>query len=91
MPRSDSCICIYKHVFVYTTPQECLKDKRQSLVDKANRLQCQFDAETEALSRKQAWYKANQDSITRESEANYTAFCNDSLFRIHILEQRLNM
>ena len=71
--------------------QECLKDKRQSLVDKANRLQTQFDTETETLSRKQAWYKANQSSITRDTEADYTAFCNDTLFRIHILEQRLNM
>ena len=60
-------------------------------MDKANRIQAQFDSEAEVLSRKQAWYKANQGSITRDSEADYTAFCNDALFRIHILEQRLNM
>lgn len=71
--------------------QECLRDKRQSLVEKANIIQARFDAETEALSRKQAWYKANQGSVTRDSEADYIAYCKEALFRIHILEQRLNM
>lgn len=70
--------------------KECLKDKRQSLVEKAHIIQARFDAETEALSRKQAWYKANQGSLTRDSEADYIAYCNEALFRIHILEQRLN-
>ena len=60
-------------------------------MEKANRLQAQFDSMTEELSRKQAWYKANQTSITRETEADYIADCNDALFKIHILEQRLNM
>ena len=71
--------------------QECLKDKRESLVEKANRMQAQFDTLTEELSRKQAWYKANQSSITRDSESDYIADCNEALFKIHILEQRLNM
>ena len=49
-----------------------------------------FERETEDLQRKQAWYKANQGSLTREKEAEYITYCNDAMFRIHILEQRLN-
>ncbi len=56
----------------------------------ANIIQRRFERETEDLQSKQAWYKANQGSLTREDEAEYISHCNEALFRIHILEQRLN-
>lgn len=70
--------------------QDCLKDLRMRLVDMANIIQGRFEHETEELQRKQAWYKANQSSLTREKEAGYISQCNEAMFRIHILEQRLN-
>lgn len=56
----------------------------------ANIIQHRFEQETEELQKKQAWYKAKQGSLTKEEEKDYIDFCNDAMFRIHILEQRLN-
>ena len=46
--------------------------------------------ETEELQQKQVWYKQNQQSLTREKEAEYISYCSAAMFRIHILEHRLN-
>ena len=51
---------------------------------------CSSVSMSEELQRKQGWYKAKQGSLTREEEAEYVTYCNDAMFRIHILEQRLN-
>lgn len=56
----------------------------------ANIIQSRFEYETEKLQKKQAWYKSKQGSLTKEEEADYVTFCNDTMFTIHILEQRLN-
>ena len=56
----------------------------------ANLIQGRFERETEELQQRQGWYKARQGSITKEEEAEYISYCHDSMFRIHILEQRLN-
>ena len=70
--------------------QDCLKDLRSRLVDMANIIQARFEHETDDLRKMQAGYKANQGSLTKEKEAKYISDCNDAMFRIHILEQRLN-
>ena len=70
--------------------QDCLKDLRTRLVDMANIIQGRFEHETEKLQMKQAWYKSMQGSLTKEEEGDYVTFCNDTMFTIHILEQRLN-
>lgn len=46
--------------------------------------------ETQELQRKQSWYQQNQVSMTKEDEEDYLNFCSEAMFRIHILEQRLN-
>lgn len=46
--------------------------------------------ETQELQRKQSWYQQNQVSMTKEDEEEYLNFCSEAMFRIHILEQRLN-
>ena len=76
----------------FTCPptQDCLKDLRARLVGVANLIQARFEKETGELQRKQAWYKASQGSLTKENEAEYISYCNDAMFRIHILERRLN-
>ena len=40
--------------------------------------------------KKQSWYRNKQSSINKEEEEEYVSYCADALFRLHILEQRLN-
>ena len=73
-----------------TQIQDCLKDLRGRLVEMANIIQNRFEQETEDLQRKQAEHKNRQGSIVKEDEEEYVVWCNEAIFRIHILEQRLN-
>ncbi|XP_001632291.2 dynein regulatory complex subunit 7 [Nematostella vectensis] len=74
----------------YKLKEECLQDLKQRLIDKANLIQARFEKETQELQRKQSWYQQNQISMTNEDEEEYLNFCSEAMFRIHILEQRLN-
>lgn len=53
-----------------------------------------FDAlsfqEALELQNKQQWYQQNQISMTKEDEQAYLSYCSEAMFRIHILELRLN-
>lgn len=42
------------------------------------------------MQKKQAWYQQNQVTMQKEDEEEYLAYCSDAMFRIHILELRLN-
>ena len=42
------------------------------------------------MQRKQQWYQTNQINMSREDEQEYLEYCADAMFRIHILELRLN-
>ena len=46
--------------------------------------------ETDDLQKKQLWYKQKQSSITKDEEVEYVSYCGEAMYRIHILEQRLN-
>jgi len=46
--------------------------------------------ETQKLQKKQAWYQQNQVSMTKDDEESYLEYCSQAMFRIHILELRLN-
>ncbi|MGH0121805.1 UNVERIFIED_CONTAM: hypothetical protein FKN15_068791 [Acipenser sinensis] len=70
--------------------EECLTDLKQRLIDKANLIQARFEKETQELQKKQQWYQQNQMSMTKEDEDAYLSYCSDAMFRIHILELRLN-
>ena len=41
------------------------------------------------LTEKQAWYHQNQLSCNKEDEEKYMTFCQETLFKIHMLELRL--
>jgi len=45
--------------------------------------------ETAELARRQAWYQVHQISMKKSDEQEYLSYCDDALFRIRILEQRL--
>lgn len=74
----------------YKLKEECLQDLKHRLIDKANLIQARFEKETQELQRKQSWYQQNQVSMKPEDEEEYLNFCSEAMFRIHILEQRLN-
>ncbi|XP_004690301.1 PREDICTED: dynein regulatory complex subunit 7 [Condylura cristata] len=69
---------------------ECLSDFKQRLIDKANLIQARFEKETQELQKKQQWYQENQVTLTAEDEDLYLSYCSQAMFRIRILEQRLN-
>lgn len=46
--------------------------------------------ETQELQKKQQWYQENQVTLTAEDEDLYLSYCSQAMFRIRILEQRLN-
>ncbi|RNA42987.1 dynein regulatory complex subunit 7 isoform X1 [Brachionus plicatilis] len=70
--------------------ERCLSDLKQRLIDKANLIQKRYEAESNEMQKKQQWYQANQINMSREDEQEYLEYCSDALFRIHILELRLN-
>ncbi|XP_055001900.1 dynein regulatory complex subunit 7 [Sorex araneus] len=69
---------------------ECLNDFKERLIDKANLIQARFEKETQELQKKQQWYQENQMTLTTEDEDVYLSYCSQAMFRIRILEQRLN-
>ncbi|XP_032280441.1 dynein regulatory complex subunit 7 isoform X2 [Halichoerus grypus] len=69
---------------------ECLSDFKQRLIDKANLIQARFEKETQELQKQQQWYQENQVTLTAEDEDWYLSYCSQAMFRIRILEQRLN-
>uniref|UniRef100_A0A8D0GJM9 Dynein regulatory complex subunit 7 n=1 Tax=Sphenodon punctatus TaxID=8508 RepID=A0A8D0GJM9_SPHPU len=70
--------------------EDCLNDFKHRLIDKANLIQARFEKETQELQKKQQWYQQNQLSMTLEDEDAYLAYCSEAMFRIRILEIRLN-
>ncbi|XP_048455549.1 dynein regulatory complex subunit 7 isoform X3 [Rhincodon typus] len=73
-----------------TLRNDCLTDMKQRLIDKANIIQSRFEKEAMELQSKQQWYQQNQIFMTKEDEQAYLAYCSEAMFRIHILEMRLN-
>ncbi|XP_060684924.1 dynein regulatory complex subunit 7 [Hemiscyllium ocellatum] len=73
-----------------TLRNDCLTDMKQRLIDKANLIQARFEKEAMELQNKQQWYQQNQIFMTKEDEQAYLAYCSEAMFRIHILEMRLN-
>lgn len=66
-----------------------LKALKERLIARANILQSRYDEEQQFLLRKQANYQRDRDIITREEEERYEKECEEAMFRIKILEQRL--
>ncbi|XP_052769766.1 dynein regulatory complex subunit 7-like [Mya arenaria] len=74
----------------YKLKEDCLMDLKQRLIDKANLIQARFEKETQKLQKKQAWYQQNQVNMLKDDEEAYLEYCSQAMFRIHILELRLN-
>jgi len=70
--------------------EECLADLKQRLIDKANLIQQRFEKETAELHKRQQEYQQKQVAMTKDDEEEYFNYCSEAMFRIHILEMRLN-
>ncbi|KAM9301968.1 dynein regulatory complex subunit 7 [Gastrophryne carolinensis] len=70
--------------------EDCLSDLKQRLIEKANLIQARFEKETQELQKKQQWYQQNQLAMSKEDEDTYLEYCSEAMFRIQILESRLN-
>ncbi len=70
--------------------ERCLADLKQRLIDKANLIQKRFEMENSELQKKQHWYQANQINMSKDDEQEYVDYCAEAMFRIHMLELRLN-
>lgn len=46
--------------------------------------------ETQELQKQQQWYQENQVTLTAEDKAWYLSYYSQAVFRMRILEQRLN-
>jgi hypothetical protein len=71
------------------TRDACLKALKDRLIDRANIIQARHDHETAVLAKRQANYQRDRDVLTREEEEEYDRACDESAFRLHILEQRM--
>ncbi|KAG5458417.1 MAG: hypothetical protein BJ554DRAFT_1358 [Olpidium bornovanus] len=67
----------------------CLKALKERLISKANIIQARYEEQTTAYQKRQLQYSRNSESMTIEETEDYVNYCNDVLFRIHILEKRL--
>ena len=66
----------------------CLKALKERLVERANIIQRRLEKENEALAKRQAAFQRSRDA-TQGADEEYEKFCVDAMFRIQILEQRL--
>ncbi|KAJ3415919.1 hypothetical protein HDV05_003760 [Chytridiales sp. JEL 0842] len=67
----------------------CLKSLKERLIEKANIIQSRLEEVTTEYQRRQLAYSRNADTMSVEETDEYVRFCNDALFKIHILEKRL--
>jgi hypothetical protein len=67
---------------------ECLKAMKKRLLDRADIIERRLVKEQAALAKKQATFQRNRDHMEGADE-EFEAFCKEAMFRIQILEQRL--
>lgn len=87
--QMDNPIKLTRH-HSYKLREDCLSNLKQRLIDKANLIQSRYEEETRELQQLQNWYLQNQISIQKADEQEYIAKCSAAMFRIHILEVRLD-
>jgi hypothetical protein len=67
----------------------CLKSMKERIVEKTSIIQTRLDEVSTEYQRRQLAYSRNADTMSVEETEEYVKFCNNALFKIHILEKRL--
>ena len=65
------------------------RDFKDRSIRKANLIQARYEHEIQELISKQQWYQKHQINISKEDEFEYQQLCQQTLFRLHVLEERL--
>ncbi len=65
------------------------RDHKDRAILKANLMQARYEKEIQELISKQQWYQKHQIGMSKEEELEYQRVCQESQFRLHILEERL--
>ena len=68
--------------------EACLRTLKERLLERANIIQRRLDDENSLLLKKQAAYQRSRDHVDNADD-DFEKFCQDAMFRIQILEQRL--
>jgi hypothetical protein len=58
-------------------------------LEKAGIIQARLDETSAEYQRRQLSYSKNSDTMSVQETEDHIKFCNDALFKIHILEKRL--
>ncbi len=66
-----------------------MKSLKDRLIEKANIIQSRLDELNAEYQRRQLIYSKNSDTMTVLETEEHMKFCNETLFKIHILEKRL--
>ena len=69
--------------------ESCLKALTDRLIERANIIQTRHDEESAALAKRQTTFQRDRDQMSRAEEEEYERSVEETLFRIHIFEQRL--
>jgi len=67
----------------------CLGALKERLLERANIIQTRLDEETNLLAKKQAAFQRSQRDHDQGGDEEFEQFCSETMFRIQILEQRL--
>ena len=67
----------------------CLEALKERLLERANIIQKRLDVENSSLAKKQAAYQRSQQRDDQAGDEGFERFCSETMFRIQILEQRL--
>ena len=86
LPQSSR---IMSEVEAKSVRERCLQALKDRLIERANTIQSRHDEETAALAKRQANFQRDRDQLSRAEEEEYERACEESMFRIHVLEQRL--
>ncbi|KAH9593703.1 Dynein regulatory complex subunit 7 [Schistosoma haematobium] len=69
---------------------ECLNDFKQTLINKVNIIQLNYEKEQGNLIKKQQWYQLNQMNLTKQDEQDYLVYCHDVTLKINTLQSLIN-
>jgi hypothetical protein len=69
--------------------ESCLKAIKDRLVERATIIQNRLDEMNSEYQKRQLAYSKNSDNMSVQETDEHVRFCNDTLFKIHILEKRL--
>jgi len=69
--------------------ENCLKGFKDRLIEKANILQARHDEETVQYQKSNSAYVATSSDLTVEEKEKYVVNANNTLFKIGVIEKRL--